>query len=71
MVALEMADHGLDCAAARGGQLGDTADLAADPNLELVGVVVAAVALLPVDAADRNACELFEIGMMGPRVWPS
>jgi hypothetical protein len=27
---------------------------------------VAAVALVAVDAADRNACELFEIGMMGP-----
>jgi hypothetical protein len=46
--------------------LGDTADLAADPDLEPVRIVVAAIALVAVDAADRDTCKLFEIGDDGP-----
>src|SRR5277367_755029 len=65
MVVLEMADHGLDGGptphlAADG--FGDTADLAADPDLESIGIVVAAIALVAVDAAHGNTGELFEIG---------
>ena len=65
MVVLEMADHGLDGGATAhlaADGFGDPADLAADPDLEPVGIVVAAIALVAVDAADRNTCELFEIG---------
>jgi len=40
----------------------DAPDLAADPDLEPVEIVVAAVALVATDATDRNTCELFEIG---------
>src|SRR5215813_2554435 len=40
----------------------DTPDLAADPDLEPVRIVVAAIALVAVDAADRDTCKLFEIG---------
>src|SRR5438045_8492733 len=42
--------------------LGDTPDLTADPDLEPVRIVVAAIALVAVDAADRDTCKLFEIG---------
>jgi putative tryptophan/tyrosine transport system substrate-binding protein len=42
--------------------LGDTSDLAADPDLEPIRIVVAAIALVAVDAADRDTCKLFEIG---------
>jgi hypothetical protein len=42
--------------------LGNPADLAADPDLEPIGIVVAAIALVAVDAAHRNSCEFFEIG---------
>src|SRR5205814_4843367 len=35
---------------------------AADPDLELVGIVVAAIALVAMDAAHCDTCELFEIG---------
>jgi len=65
MVILEMADDGFDGGSAShlaADGLGDTADLAADPDLEPVGIGVAAIALVTVDAADRNTCELFEIG---------
>src|SRR6478735_5392968 len=41
---------------------GDAANLAADPDLEPVGIVVAAIALVAVDAARCDTCELFEIG---------
>ena len=60
-----MADHGLDGGAAAhlaADGFGDPADLAADPDLEPIGIVVAAIALVGEDAADRNTCELFEIG---------
>ena len=64
VVVLEMADHRLDGGAtphlATDG-FGDTANLAADPDLEPVGIVVAAIAFV-VDAARCNICELFEIG---------
>src|ERR1700732_391051 len=65
MAVLEMADHGLDGGAAShlaADGLGDPADLSADPYLEPVGIVVAAIALVAVDAAYRDTCELFEIG---------
>src|SRR5262245_61101926 len=62
---LEVADDGFDGGApahlAADG-LGDTPDLAADPDLEPVRIVVAAIALVAVDAADRDTCKLFEIG---------
>src|SRR5438045_5465531 len=65
MVVLEMADHGLDGGAAAhlaADRFGDAADLAADPDLEPVGIVVAAIALVAMDAAHCDTCELFEIG---------
>ena len=42
--------------------LGDTPDLTGDPDLEPVRMVVAAIALVAVDAADLDTCKLFEIG---------
>jgi hypothetical protein len=51
--------------------LGDTPDLAADPELEPVRIVVAAIALVAVDAADRDNCKLFEIGDDGAESVPS
>ena len=58
---LEMADHGLD-----GGSVphlaadgfGDTADLAADPDLEPVGIIVATIALVDMDPANSSAGEV-------------
>ena len=38
------------------------AGLAADPNFEPIGIVVAAIALVAVDAAHRHTCEFFQIG---------
>ena len=64
MVVLEMADYGLDGSSAlhlAANDFCDAADLAANPDPEPVGIVVAAIALVAVDAADRNTCELFEI----------
>ena len=65
VIGLEMADHRLDGGSAShlaADGLGDTADLAGDPDLEPVGVVVTAIALVAMDSADRNACEPFEVG---------
>jgi hypothetical protein len=65
VVVLEMADHRLDGGATphlAADGFGDTANLAADPDLEPVGIVVAAVALVAVDAARCNTSELFEVG---------
>ena len=65
MVVLEMADHRLDGGATphlAADGFGDAANLAADPDLDPVGIVVAAVALVAVDAAHCDTCELFEIG---------
>jgi hypothetical protein len=64
MVVLEMADHGLDGSSAShlaANDFCDAADLAANPDSEPVGIVVAPIALVAVDAADSNTCELFEI----------
>ena len=64
MIVLEMADHGLDGSSAShlaANDFCDAADLAANPDPEPVGIVVAAIALVAVDAADSNTCELFEI----------
>ncbi len=63
MVVLEMADHGLDGSSAShlaANDFCDAADLAANPDPEPVGIVVA-IALVAVDAADSNTFELFEI----------
>ena len=65
MVVVEMADDGLDSGSAShlaADRLGDAPDLAADPDFEPIRIVVAAIALVAVDAADRHACEPFEIG---------
>ena len=65
MIALQVANDGFDGGATAhlaANGLGDTPDLAGDPDLEPVRMVVAAIALVAVDAADRNTCELFEIG---------
>src|SRR3984893_15122529 len=65
MGVLEMADHGLDGGAAAhlaADGLADPSDLAADPDLEPIGIVVAAITLVAVDALLRISCELFEIG---------
>ena len=64
VVVLEVADHGFDGRSAShlaADGFGDAANLAADPDLEAVGIIVAAIAFVAVDAARRNACELFEI----------
>ena len=65
MVGLEVADHRLDGGAALplvfyGG--GGPPDVAADTGAEAVGVVVAAIALVDVDAPDLDAGVLFEVG---------
>jgi hypothetical protein len=73
MVVLEMADHGLDGSSAShlaANDFCDAADLAANPDPEPVGIVVAAIALVAVDAADSNTCELFEISDDGTIVTP-
>src|SRR6266567_613700 len=65
VIALQVANDGFDGGATAhlaANGLGDTPDLAGDPDLEPVRMVVAAIALVAVDAADRNTCELFEIG---------
>ena len=50
-----MADHGLGTTAHLAADgLGDTLDLAADLNLEPVGMVAAAIALVAMDATDRD-----------------
>jgi len=62
VVVLEMADHGPDGGATphlAADGFDDTANLAADPDLEPVGIVVAAIAA---DAARCDTRELFEIG---------
>jgi hypothetical protein len=62
MIVLEMADHGLDggtSAHLAADGHGNTPDLAADPP---VRIVVAAIALVAMDATDRETCEPFEIG---------
>src|ERR1700720_1923093 len=64
VVVLEMADHGLDGGATShlaADDLGNPAGLAADPDLEPIGIVVAAIPLVAVDAAHRNTCEYFKI----------
>jgi hypothetical protein len=57
VVALEIADHRLDSGArpylAADG-FGDTTDLTTDPDLEAIGIVVAAIALVAVDAVDQQ-----------------
>src|SRR6476660_7148178 len=65
VVVLEMADHRLDGGATphlAADGFGDTANLTADPDLEPVGIVVATIALVAVDAARCDTCELFEVG---------
>ena len=65
MVVLEMADYGLDGSSAShlaANDFCDAADLAANPDPEPVGIVVAAIALVAVDAARCDTCELLEIG---------
>ena len=52
MVVLEMADHGLDGSSAShlaANDFCDAADLAANPDPEPVGLVVAAIALVAVE----------------------
>jgi len=59
VVVFEMADHGLNGGATphlAADGFGDTAHLAADPDLEPVGIVVAAIALVAVDAARCDTC---------------
>src|ERR1700730_14664319 len=70
VVVLEMADHGLDGGATShlaADDLGNPAGLAADPDLEPIGIVVAAIPLVAVDAAHRNTCEYFKIGDDGTK----
>ena len=68
VLGLEMADDGLDGGAAlhlaaNGG--GDPADLARDPDPELVRVIVAPVSLVDMNAPGLDAGELLEIGDNG------
>ena len=75
MIVLEMADHGLDGSSAShlaANDFCDAADLAANPDPEPVGIVVAAIALVAVDAADSSTLLSFSRSVMtGPSVWPS
>ena len=60
-----MADHGFDGSSAShlaAHNLGGMPGLAADTDFEPIGIVVTAIALVAVDAADGNPCKLFEIG---------
>src|SRR5262249_28629611 len=50
---------------------GDAAHLTADPDLELLFVIMAAVALIDMDAARGDPGLLLELGITGPSVWPS
>src|SRR5256886_17492323 len=61
VILLEVADDGFDGGAPAhlsAAGLGATPDLAADPELEPVRLVVASLALVAVDAADRDTCKL-------------
>ena len=74
MVVLEMADHGLDGSSAShlaANDFCDAADLAANPDPEPVGIVVAAIALVAVYSADSNTCSFSRSVMTGPSVCPS
>ena len=65
MLGLEVTDHRLDRGAAlhlAADGLGDAADLAGDPDPESVGIVVAAIALVDVDALDLDTGCLLQIG---------
>src|SRR5580704_7742441 len=65
VVVFEMADHGLNGSSAThlaADSVGDTSDLAGDPDLEPIRVVVTAIAIVAVDAADLNTREPFEVG---------
>jgi len=65
VVVLEMADHRLNSGAAArlaADGFGDPADLAADPDLEPIGIVVAAISLVAVDATHRDTGEGLKIG---------
>src|SRR4051794_1784169 len=65
MLGLEMADDRLDGGSAlhlAANGLGDAADLAADPDPELVRVVVAAIAPVDVNAAGLDARQLLDRG---------
>jgi hypothetical protein len=60
-----MADHGFHGSSAShlaANGVGGMPDLAADKDLERVGTVVTAIALVAVDAADGDPCKLFEVG---------
>jgi hypothetical protein len=69
VLGLDMADDGLDGGAAlhlAADGSGDAPDLAADPDAELVGMIVAAIALIDMDALGFDAGELFQIGDYRP-----
>ena len=68
MLGLDVADDGLDGGPAShlaADGLGDPAHLARDPDPELVRVVVAAVALVDVDAPNLDAGQLLHLGDNG------
>jgi len=74
MRCLDVADDGLDSGAAlhlAAGGGGGSANLAADPDLEPVGMIVAAIALIDMDVLGLDTGELFHIGNHWARVWPS
>src|SRR5262245_13615943 len=70
VILLDVPDDELDgCTTAHlaADGLGYAPDLAGDPDLEAVRMVVTAIAFVSVDTASRNACELFEIGDDGAK----
>ena len=74
MVVLEMADYGLDGSSAShlaANDFCDAADLAANPDPEPVGIVVAAIALVAVDWRTATPVSFSRSAMTGPSVWPS
>ena len=74
MLGLDVPNDRLDRSAAthlaadRGG---DAAYLAADPDAEFLGVVVAAIAFVDVDAAGLDPGQRLQLGNDRPKVWPS
>jgi hypothetical protein len=74
VIVLDTADHGLDGGSASRvatDGLGDTADSPGNPNLEPVLMVVAAIALVAIDAQTATPVSSSRSAKTGPSVWPS
>ena len=73
MLGLQMADNGLDSGSSLHFTFdgsGCAADLASDPDAVLVGMIVAAIALIDVDTLGLDAGQLLKIGDNRPQGVP-